>query len=347
VVRLSQIASISSVTTAAQINRRDRHRQVTVAANLADGVVQSKVAPAVQQAVDQLVLPPGYTTSQGGAAQQQAQSFGQLGAALGISIMLAYLLMAVLYNSLIHPFVILFGLPLAFGGAIIATFLFHYTINVFSMIGMILLVGLAIKNGILLVDRTNQNRARGMDVIAALTEAGPTRLRAILMTSLTIAASLTPTAFQLGEGADLRAPLAATVMGGVISSTALTLVVVPVMYTLLDGLHRKIGRAFMGLFRLVMRPFRAILRLGRHRETGQGSLQPGRTEREPGRGSLRPPAPVRRSARTSLRALFRGDPPLKNGHTGTPPAPPESTPDNGHPGTPEDARFPIGHRDRD
>jgi hydrophobic/amphiphilic exporter-1 (mainly G- bacteria), HAE1 family len=290
VVRLSQIASISSVTTAAQISRRDRHRQVTVAANLADGVVQSKVAPAVQQAVNQLVLPPGYTTSQGGAAQQQAQSFGQLGAALGISIMLAYLLMAVLYNSLIHPFVILFGLPLAFGGAIIATFLFHYTINVFSMIGMILLVGLAIKNGILLVDRTNHNRARGMDVIAALTEAGPTRLRAILMTSLTIAASLTPTAFQLGECADLRAPLAATVMGGVISSTALTLVVVPVMYTLLDGMHHSIGRAFSKLFRLIMWPFR----------------KPDR-----GRASVQPPAPGR-----GPQALTPSQ--LTNGHTGAP-----------------------------
>jgi HAE1 family hydrophobic/amphiphilic exporter-1 len=241
-VRLSQIATISNVTTASQISRRDRHRQVTVAANLGEGVVQSQVTPAVQQAVSQLALPAGYTTSQGGSAQQQAQSFGQLGAALGISIMLAYLLMAVLYNSLIHPFVILFGLPLAFGGAIIATFLFHYTINVFSMIGMILLVGLAIKNGILLVDRTNQNRANGMQTRAALIEAGPARLRAILMTSLTIAASLTPTAFQLGEGADLRAPLAATVLGGVISSTALTLVVVPVMYTLLDGMHLTIGR---------------------------------------------------------------------------------------------------------
>jgi hydrophobic/amphiphilic exporter-1 (mainly G- bacteria), HAE1 family len=252
-VRLSQVATISNVTTAAQITRRDRHRQVTVAANLGDGVVQSQVTPAVDRAVKQLALPPGYTTSQGGSAQQQAQSFGQLGAALGISIMLAYLLMAILYNSLIHPFVILFGLPLAFGGAIIATFLFHYTINVFSMIGMILLVGLAIKNGILLVDRTNQKRAEGKPIRAALMEAGPARLRAILMTSLTIAASLTPTAFQLGEGADLRAPLAATVLGGVISSTALTLVVVPVMYTLLDGLHLSIGRGFARLARLVVR----------------------------------------------------------------------------------------------
>jgi HAE1 family hydrophobic/amphiphilic exporter-1 len=249
-VRLSQIATIANVTTPSQINRRDRHRQVTVAANLGDGVVLSQVTPAVQQAVNQLALPPGYTVSQGGSAQQQAQSFGQLGMALLISILLAYLLMAILYNSLIHPLVILFGLPLAFSGAVVATFLFHYTLNVFSMIGMILLVGLAIKNGILLVDRTNQNRARGMERRAALLEAGPARLRAILMTSLTIAASLTPTAFQLGEGADLRAPLAATVLGGVISSTALTLVVVPVVYTLLDGLtaqttrlgHIRLGR---------------------------------------------------------------------------------------------------------
>jgi predicted RND superfamily exporter protein len=138
--------------------------------------------------------------------------------------------------------VILFGLPHAFSGAVFATFLFHYTLNVFSMIGMILLVGLAIKNGILLVDRTNHNRARGMERNAALREAGPARLRAILMTSLTIAASLTPTAFQLGEGADLRAPLAATVLGGVISSTALTLVVVPVVYTLLDGLTTRVAK---------------------------------------------------------------------------------------------------------
>jgi HAE1 family hydrophobic/amphiphilic exporter-1 len=252
-VRLSQIATIANVTTPAQINRRDRHRQVTVAANLGDGVVQSQVTPAVEQAVKQLALPAGYATSQGGTAQQQAQSFAQLGAALGISILLAYLLMAVLYNSLTHPFVILFGLPLAFGGAVFATFLFHYTLNVFSMIGMILLVGLAIKNGILLVDRTNHNRANGMPPRAALMEAGPARLRAILMTSLTIAAALTPTAFQLGEGADLRAPLAATVLGGVISSTVLTLVVVPVMYTLLDGLHLVIGRRLGALGGVILR----------------------------------------------------------------------------------------------
>src|SRR5207245_9445154 len=115
------------------------------------------------QAATRWAPPAGDTTRQGGTPPRQAQSFGQLGAALGIAIMLAYLLMAILYNSLIHPLVTLFGLPLAFGGAIFATFLFHYTINVFSLIGMILLVGLAIKNGILLVDRPNRTRARGMD----------------------------------------------------------------------------------------------------------------------------------------------------------------------------------------
>ena len=134
------------------------------------------------------------------------------------------------------------------------------------MIGMILLVGLAIKNGILLVDRTNQNRARGMDRRAALLEAGPARLRAILMTSLTIAASLTPTAFQLGEGADLRAPLAATVLGGVISSTALTLVVVPVVYTLLDGLTTRFAR---------LRHLRLTLRRLRPPRSAPGSAEFG------------------------------------------------------------------------
>jgi multidrug efflux pump subunit AcrB len=110
------------------------------------------------------------------------------------------------------------------------------------LIGVILLVGLAIKNGILLVDRTNHNRERGMDQLDAVLEAGPARLRAILMTSATIVVALLPSAFQLGEGSEIRAPLAATVVGGVIASTLLTLVVVPTMYTLLDGLRKRFAR---------------------------------------------------------------------------------------------------------
>jgi HAE1 family hydrophobic/amphiphilic exporter-1 len=117
------------------------------------------------------------------------------------------------------------------------------------MIGLILLVGLAIKNGILLVDRTNRNRQHGMDIREALLEAGPARLRAIMMTSVTIAFALLPVALHFGEGAETRAPLAATVLGGVVSSTLLTLVLVPVMYTFLDGLAARNTRRLVRLFR--------------------------------------------------------------------------------------------------
>jgi HAE1 family hydrophobic/amphiphilic exporter-1 len=262
-VPLSALSTISLTNGPTQIDRYDRQRVVTVSADLDTGVTLGQVNPAVQRAANQLALPAGYSTSLGGNSQQQSQSFGQLFAALGVSVLLAYLLMAVLYNSLIHPLVILFSLPAAVGGAIVGLLVFGYTFSVFAMMGLILLVGLAIKNGILLVDRTNHNRARGMDRGAALLEAGPARLRPILMTSTTIAIALFPTALRFGEGAELRAPLAAVVFGGVISSTLLTLVLVPVVYTLLDGLPSAIGRAVGRLFGLVRRRRPAVALDGR------------------------------------------------------------------------------------
>jgi len=173
-------------------------------------------------------------------ARKSTATNAELFSALGASVLLAYVLMALLYNSLIHPFVILFSLPAAIGGAMFGLFAFGYVFSVFSMMGLILLVGLAIKNGILLVDRTNHNRQHGMTIREALLEAGPARLRPILMTSTTIALALSPTAFKIGEGSDFRAPLAAVVIGGVISSTLLTLLLVPVMYTLLEGLANRV-----------------------------------------------------------------------------------------------------------
>jgi HAE1 family hydrophobic/amphiphilic exporter-1 len=242
VVPLSQVATIAQVPTPSQIDRRDRQRVVTVSADIATGYVQSEVDPLVQNLAHSVVLPAGYTVSFGGNAQSQSQAFSDLFSALGISVLLAYLLMAILYNSLLEPLIILFGLPVAFGGALISSALFRYTFNLFSLIGVILLVGLAIKNGILLVDRTNHNRERGLGRLEAVLEAGPARLRAILMTSATIVVALLPSAFQLGEGSEIRAPLAATVVGGVIASTLLTLVVVPTMYTLLDSLRDRFAR---------------------------------------------------------------------------------------------------------
>jgi HAE1 family hydrophobic/amphiphilic exporter-1 len=243
-VHLGQVATIEEVAGPARVDRRDRGRVITLSANLEPNVALGTVAPRVAQAVQSVALPPGYTATLGGQAEQQTTGFGQLGLALLVGILLAYLLMVVLYNSFIYPFVILFALPVAVGGAVGALWLFGYSFSIFAMIGLILLVGLAIKNGILLVDRANQNRARGMNRRAALLEAGPSRLRPILMTSLAIAVALTPTAMKIGEGAELRAPLAAAVLGGVISSTLLTLLVVPVMYTLLDALQGHAARLF-------------------------------------------------------------------------------------------------------
>jgi HAE1 family hydrophobic/amphiphilic exporter-1 len=245
IVPLNQVATIAQVPTPNQIDRRDRQRVVSVGADIATGYVQSQVDPLVQAQARALVVPAGYTVDFGGQAQSQSQAFGDLFAALGISVLLAYLLMAILYNSLLEPLIILFGLPVAFGGALISSALFRYTFNLFSLIGVILLVGLAIKNGILLVDRTNHNRERGMGRLEAVLEAGPARLRAILMTSATIVVALLPSAFQLGEGSEIRAPLAATVVGGVIASTLLTLVVVPTMYTILDGMRGRVSRRFV------------------------------------------------------------------------------------------------------
>ena len=248
-VNLSQVATENETFGPTQIDHYQRQRVVNVGADLQTGYALSQVQPDVTKAIKSLTLPTGYQALVGGTSQQQAESFGQLVLALGASVLLAYLLMAVLYNSLLDPLVILFSLPVAIGGAMFGLFAFSYDFSVFSMIGLILLVGLAIKNGILLVDRTNQNRERGLSVRDALLEAGPARLRAILMTSLTIAIALLPTAFKLGEGAELRAPLAATVIGGIISSTLLTLVFVPVVYTLMNSLSEgtsALRRAVLG-----------------------------------------------------------------------------------------------------
>ncbi len=254
-VLLRQVATIAEVSGPAQISRFDRERVVTVGADLSGDTVLSQVLPAVNAAITSMLqdAPPGYTVELAGGGEDQAEAFGDLFKALGASILLAYLLMAVLYNSFTHPLVILFSLPVAVAGAMFGLLIFDYTFSVFSMIGLILLVGLAIKNGILLVDRANHNRERGMTTYDALIEAGPARLRPILMTSITIALALFPTALGLGEGTEIRAPLAATVLGGVISSTALTLLLIPVVYSLFDSVPGLVVRilSFTGILALL------------------------------------------------------------------------------------------------
>ncbi|HEY0583256.1 MAG TPA: efflux RND transporter permease subunit, partial [Chloroflexota bacterium] len=181
-IRLGQIASVSTVSGPTQISRRDRQRSVSVTADLS-GRTAGDVAKDVQAGLDKIVVPSGYKVTQGGQAQSQNESFGQILQALGLSVLLMYMLMVALFESLIFPLMIMFSLPLAVVGAFGLLALTGNTLNMLSMIGMILLTGLVGKNAILLVDFTNTLRKRGLGRNEALLEAGPTRLRPILMTT--------------------------------------------------------------------------------------------------------------------------------------------------------------------
>jgi len=162
------------------------------------------------------------------------ESFTSMQFALALAVFLVYLVMASQFESLIHPFVILFTIPLALVGAVLALFVTGTTLNIVAFIGIIMLAGIVVNNAIVLVDLINQLRASGMDRVGAIMEAGAARLRPILMTSLTTALGLLPMALGFGEGSEVRTPMAITVIGGLLVSTLLTLLVIPVVYSLLD-----------------------------------------------------------------------------------------------------------------
>src|ERR671932_1626030 len=185
-----------------------------------------------------LPMPSGYTWRFVGQVDQLDQARSALLSALMISIILIYMLLVALYESWLHPLAIMFSLPVAMVGAFGGLLLTGNTFNLFSMIGIIMLMGIVAKNAILLVDFTNTLRERGLARNAAILEAGPTRLRPIVMTTATIVFAMFPLALKLEEGAESRAPMAIVLIGGVITSTLLTLVLVPVMYSYLDDLSR-------------------------------------------------------------------------------------------------------------
>ena len=179
-------------------------------------------------------MPPGYRYFFVGQVDSLDQARVALLSALSISILLIYMLLVALYESWLYPLAIMFSLPVALTGAFGALLLTGNTFNLFSMIGMIMLMGLVAKNAILLVDYTNTLRARGLARNEAMLEAGPTRLRPIVMTTCTMVFSMIPLALKMEEGAESRAPMAVVLIGGLVTSTLLTLVLVPVMYTYLD-----------------------------------------------------------------------------------------------------------------
>src|SRR5207237_6577163 len=203
-IQLGQVAQVASVSGPTQIDRRDRQRRVHVSASLAGSRTAGEVANDVQTGLDRIAVPAGYKISQGGEAQQQNESFGQIFQALGLSMLLMYMLMVALFESLVFPLMIMFSLPLAVVGAFGLLAITCNTLNMMSMIGMILLTGLVGKNAILLVDFTNTLRKRGLARNAALLQAGPTRLRPILMTTAALVLAMSPIAFKLGEGSEQR-----------------------------------------------------------------------------------------------------------------------------------------------
>ncbi|HTM21006.1 MAG TPA: efflux RND transporter permease subunit [Kofleriaceae bacterium] len=234
--QLVDLASVVKVTPSlgpSQIERQARQRQITVFAGL-EGIPLGEGTKMVDEAAAR-VVPAHLTTDYAGMAQVMQESFGYMAIALFLAIVLVYMILAAQFDSFVHPLTIMLSLPLSVVGAFGGLYLAGMTINVFSMIGVIMLMGLVTKNAILLVDFANHKKAEGLSAVDAVAAAGPIRLRPILMTTMAMIFGMLPVALALGEGGEVRAPMAVTVMGGLITSTLLTLVVVPVVYTLFDG----------------------------------------------------------------------------------------------------------------
>jgi HAE1 family hydrophobic/amphiphilic exporter-1 len=234
-VRLGELIEIGQEPTLQAITRRDRERAISIYATVVTGESQAK---AVKRSLEiaREVLPDGYRAVVSGSTRAFRESFQSLWFAFGLGLLIAYMVLASQFNSFWHPVVILLALPFSVSGALIALWLGGQSLNVYSMLGLILLVGIAKKNSIMLVDFTNQIRERGAERHAALLEACPIRLRPILMTSVATIAGALPPAFAIGPGAELQRPMALALVGGMIVSTLLTLFVVPSGYSVLDDL---------------------------------------------------------------------------------------------------------------
>ena len=184
--------------------------------------------------VSRIQIPPAYEVTLGGQVEDQNEIFVQIFIALGLAVMLMYLILVVQFESFLDPIAIMISLPLSLIGVVIALLVTGDTLNIMSMIGVMLLMGIVAKNAILLIDFAKWGRERGMDRREALIEAGRIRLRPIMMTTFALIAGMVPVALGLGEGADFRAPLGRAIIGGVITSTLLTLLVIPTVYEILD-----------------------------------------------------------------------------------------------------------------
>jgi multidrug efflux pump subunit AcrB len=238
-VRLGDVVQIVERPTLQVVTHRDRQRAIGVFANPAPDASQARALREIQE-IGREVLPEGYSLVLAGSAQAFEESFSSLLFALGLGFLVAYMILASQFNAFSHPFTVLLALPFSISGALIALYLGGQSLNIYSMIGLVLLMGIAKKNSIILVDFTNQMRAQGRGRDAALLEACPIRLRPILMTSIATIAGAVPAALALGPGAETRVPMALAVIGGMVVSTFMTLFVVPAAYSVLDDLTHRV-----------------------------------------------------------------------------------------------------------
>ena len=234
-VALRQVADFKATGGSSQINRKDLTREVQLDANVF-GRSAGEVSADVQKALDGMQWKPGYRYVMGGSTKDMKESFGYAVTAMVLAVIFIYMILASQFASFLQPIAIMTSLPLTLIGVFLALLMFRSTLNLFSVIGVIMLMGLVTKNAILLIDFVNHARARGVERAAAILEAAHVRLRPILMTTLAMVFGMMPLALGLAEGSEQRAPMGQAVIGGVITSSILTLVVVPVIYTYLDDL---------------------------------------------------------------------------------------------------------------
>jgi HAE1 family hydrophobic/amphiphilic exporter-1 len=241
-VNMANVVSIVRGTGPGKIERQNRQRQITIYANL-NGIALGDATNQIN-AIAAKKVPVTMTSDWTGMGDVMRESMGYLLSALLLAVIIVYLVLAAQFESFLHPFTIMLSLPLSMVGALGAIALSHSMINIMTMIGIILLMGLVTKNAILLIDYTNTLRRQGIARGEALLKAGAVRLRPILMTTGAMVFGMLPVALGVSEGGELRAPMAIAVIGGLITSTLLTLVVVPVAYTIIDAVaERTIGHA--------------------------------------------------------------------------------------------------------
>jgi HAE1 family hydrophobic/amphiphilic exporter-1 len=245
VVRLNQVAQLSPDTGSNQINRRDLMREVAINANVYNRSL-GEVTGDIRKVLDSVAVPPGYRYQFGGSTKNMAESFGYAVSALAMAVIFIYMILASQFKSFFQPLALMTSLPLTLIGVVLALLMFRSTLSMFSIIGVVMLMGLVTKNAILLVDFAIRAREEGMERSEALLLAAKVRLRPILMTTLAMIFGMVPLAFALTEGSEQRAPMGQAVIGGVITSSLLTLVVVPVVYCYMDDLSNWLKRRWQG-----------------------------------------------------------------------------------------------------